>query len=215
MGYHRAGFTDIVGVDIEPQKNYPFRFVLDDALAYLRHIIGTGEIAQFDLIHASPPCQRFSVATLANGNSHTYPDFVGATRRQVKASGTPYVIENVPRAPLENPLMLCGTMFAETRVRRHRLFECWPEIWFPPAACNHNYGRIPRAGYGANAYGYISVAGNFTDVDSARDAMNIDWMTRDELAQAIPPAYTEYIGKQMMSALRPHTAATRTEARCW
>ncbi len=199
MGYHRAGF-DVVGVDIKRQKRYPFEFVQADAIEY---ILAHGH--EYDIIHASPPCQFYSVtAPLSNGN---HPDLVGPTRVALLEVGKPYVIENVVGAPLINPLMLCGTMFG-LRVQRHRLFEIWPNpIWFPPHPCKHdglatgNHLRrsgVTRTPGFKDGYNFITVAGNNYLVADGQLAMDIDWTTKAELSQAIPPAYTEWIGKQLM-----------------
>lgn len=205
MGLHRAGF-DVTGVDVEPQKRYPFEFVLGDALEYVaKH----GH--KYDLVVAGPPCQLFSVlAPLSKGG---YPDLVGPTREALKATGKPYIIENVPGAPLINPIKICGTMFPELRVRRHRLFECSPVIWFPPAPCCH-WGKTSACGRGKsenNLTGYIpgtlenfdfiTVAGCDYRVADGRKAMGIDWMIRKELSQAIPPAYTEWLGREMLKLI--------------
>jgi DNA (cytosine-5)-methyltransferase 1 len=207
MGYHRAGFTDIVGVDHKPMKRYPFEFVQADALEYLAGLIESGEIAEFDLIHTSPPCQFYS--QLAPLSSGAHPDLVGDTRLLLLAAGKPYVIENVPGAPLDNPLMLCGSMFG-LRVQRHRLFECRPVIWFPPAACNH-YGKSTGSIKNADRPNgtvslldradleFVTVVGNNYLADEGRAAMGIDWMVKKELSQAIPPAYTEFIGKRLVA----------------
>ena len=205
MGYHRAGYDDIVGVDLVPQPRYPFRFVQDDALAYLAQLCHTGEMAEYDLIHASPPCQAHSIGAKFKGVADSYDDLVPATRRMLKASGRPYVIENVPLAPLDNPLELCGSMFGLPLIR-HRLFECNPAIWFPPGphACQHLY-TASRNSYStfANGATAITVAGNNYRWEDGEIAMDIDWMSnRRELSQAIPPAYTEYIGRQMLEAQR-------------
>lgn len=203
-GYRRAGFTDITGVDIAPQPRYPFRFVQADALDYLRGLINSGEVAGFDLIHASPPCQAYSKAQHIRDNGHEHPDLVAGTRRLLRRAGVPYVIENVPGAPLENGVVLCGTLF-DLRVYRHRLFES--SALFLAPRCAHPpylrdgyvcvYGNVVRGrqtGTRGNKYRRYTTA-------YARRAMGIDWMTRDELAQAIPPAYTEYIGREMIRQL--------------
>jgi DNA (cytosine-5)-methyltransferase 1 len=191
MGYHRSGFSEIVGVDIKPQKHYPFEFVQADALEFCRKY---GRA--FDVIHASPPCQAYSVTvSLSNGN---HPDLVGPTREALRATGRPYVIENVPGAPLVNPVTLCGTMFPELRVIRHRLFECEPVIWWPPAPCCH-WGKCPpRRLIGRNGKAMIH---SFKHGLDFLTAMAIDWMTKPELAQAIPPAYTHWIGQQILSEI--------------
>lgn len=193
MGYHRAGFDEIVGVDIKPQKHYPFTFVLGDALEYCR-LHG----AEFDAIHASPPCQCYSVTQNIWHNQAKHPDLVVPTREALIATGRPYVIENVPGAPLVNPIVLCGAMFG-LHVYRHRLFES-NTLLLAPSHVRHvaraSYGRRPKADE------FYTITGHFADVVGARMAMGIDWMTRDELSQAIPPAYTEHIGKQLKEALQ-------------
>lgn len=195
MGYYRAGFTEIVGVDIKPQPRYPFEFVQADAMTY--------PLDGFDAIHASPPCQAFSVATLFHrGRRDQHPDLVEPTRERLLEVGVPYAIENVPAAPLINPLMLCGTMFLGLKVYRHRLFECEPAIYFPPSCHNPHLFRPTEVGRRVAEHGWMTVAGHFSSVEAAGVAMGIDWMTRDELAQAIPPAYTEYIGRHLLAAIR-------------
>ena len=197
MGYHRAGF-DVTGVDINPQPRYPFDFVQGDALQYLA-VHGD----EYDVIHASPPCQEYST-TKSLPNVGTYPELIEPVRELLLAIGKPYVIENVPLAPLQNPIMLCGSMFG-LQLIRHRKFETRPVIWFPPGPCQcrHLYTNSAR-GYssfdkGATA---ITVAGNNYNPSDGKTAMGIDWMqTRDELSEAIPPAYTEWIAKQLLKAL--------------
>jgi DNA (cytosine-5)-methyltransferase 1 len=202
MGYYRAGFTEIVGVDIEPMKRYPFQFVQDDALEYLAGLIESGDIAEFDLIHASPPCQVYSVTAHLSSGDH--PNLVEPTRELLLAAGKPYVIENVPGAPLQNPLTLCGTMFG-LRVIRHRLFECRPPIWFPPAACHH-WSRIGENGFVCAVGGGSGNSNNYPAhsrrVGAWQRAMGIDWMVKTELSQAIPPAYTEFIGRRIMQKIK-------------
>lgn len=203
-GYCRAGFDEIIGVDIAPQPRYPFRFVQGDALGCLARLIESGEIAEFDMVHASPPCQTYSRATkhLSNGN---HPNLVRPVRELLKASNRPYVIENVPGAPLQNAIVLCGTMFGLPLIR-HRLFECMPTLWFSPATCQCSHlftnsktsaGQLSSFERGATA---ISVAGSIYLKADGEIAMGIDWMTKKELSQAIPPAYTEWLGKQILNA---------------
>jgi DNA (cytosine-5)-methyltransferase 1 len=195
VGYHRAGF-EVIGVDHKPQKNYPFEFHQADAMSY--------PLDGFDIIHASPPCQRYSVVSnIYNGKPYQkeHPDLVNATRERLRATGLPYVIENVPNSPLVNYLMLCGTMFKGLRVYRHRHFETWPMVMLPPMCCNHKFKMAPsRSNYHTlEKYEFITCVGHNFSVKSGRIAMGIDWMTRNEIAQAIPPAYTEYIGRQLMA----------------
>lgn len=191
MGYHQAGFQ-VTGVDIEPQPNYPFTFHLGDALAYL---IEHGE--EFDVIAASPPCQAHSMAQRIQGREHR--DFIREVRSLLQALGRPYVIENVPGAPLRSPFTLCGGMFPGLRTYRHRLFESNFPIAVP-AEPEHRVpttkmGRPPKDGE------FMHVVGNFSGVAAAREAMGIDWMTRDELREAIPPAYTEHIGRELLAVV--------------
>lgn len=191
MGYHRAGF-DVVGVDIEPQPRYPFEFHQGDALAFL---IEYGH--EFDAFAASPPCQAHSNAQRIQGRAHK--DFIREVRALFRATGKPYVIENVEGAPLHDPIVLCGAMFPGLRTYRHRLFEANFPIRVPPhpehVFPNTKMGRPPQPGE------FMHVVGNFSGVPQAKVAMGIDWMTRDELREAIPPAYTEHIGRQLFAAV--------------
>lgn len=188
MGYYRAGF-EVVGVDIKPQPRYPFEFHQADAMTY--------PLDGFDAIHASPPCQAYSRAQRIRDNEH--PDLIGPLRRRFVLSALPWVIENVPGSPLFDPVLLCGTMFKDLRVYRHRLFES-SVLLSTPAHPVHvtpqsKMGRRPKDGH------FIQVVGNFSGVDWARHAMGTPWMTREEMTQAIPPAYTEWIGAQLLTAL--------------
>jgi DNA (cytosine-5)-methyltransferase 1 len=198
MGYHRAGF-EVVGVDIAPQPRYPFAFVLGDALEY---VAAHGH--EFDAIHASPPCQGYSVTQSIHPDIE-HPMLVEETRRLLQATGKPYVIENVQGAPLINPIVLCGVMFG-LKVYRHRLFETNPFL-LGPAHTPHPKDSVTNSfrQYSAHASGatHISVAGhNFNRIDGMK-AMGLDWpMTRKEVAQSIPPAYTEYIGGYLLEAVR-------------
>lgn len=194
MGYSLAGY-DITGVDKYPMKNYPFRFIQADALEVLNDL---NFCRSFDIIHASPVCKWYSAITKTAGAVESHADDILEVRKKLIAVGRPYVIENVPGSPLKNYVVLCGTMFG-LNVIRHRLFECSPEIYFPPAACNHHkrvvlHGRRPD-----RTRNFAAVTGHFSDVDFAKESMGIDWMGQSGLAQAIPPAYTEWIGSQMWS----------------
>lgn len=200
MGYHRAGF-DVVGVDIEAQPRYPFAFHQADALTF--------PLDGFDAIHASPPCQRYSAATTVHGRDviESHPDLIDPLRPLLQATGLPYVIENVPGAPLRAALILCGSMFG-LEVRRHRLFEGAVPM-MAPASCNHSEAAVPvygHTGAGANR-GRERERGRSNGVADWRRAMGIDWMGVNELAEAIPPAYTEYIGRRLMAALTDRVAA--------
>lgn len=218
VGYSLAGF-DVVGVDIEPQPHYPFPFILGDALDVLRRMIA-GEkftasdgieygLDDFDVFHASPVCKGYSVMSSLWKNKE-YPDQVGETREVLQATGKPYVIENVVGAPLKNYVMLCGSMFG-LRVYRHRLFECNPPLYFPPMSCNHwakaSGNRAMRNGKhvvdSLADYKILTVTGKGFKVSDGRIAMGIDWMTGAELSQAIPPAYTHWLGTQVITRLTP------------
>ena len=192
-GYMLAGFH-VTGIDIKPQPRYRGdKFVQTDALEYVaRH----GH--EFDAIHASPPCQGYSEARHLQGNEH--PLLIEHVRELLQATGKPYVIENVRGAPLaDDAVMLVGSMFG-LRTMRPRLFECRgfdvPFVLAPPAAARHaKMGRPPRPGE------YVHVVGHMSNVPYCREAMGIDWMVQGELAEAIPPAYTEWIGRYLMEAI--------------
>lgn len=205
VGYHRAGF-EVEGVDIEPQPNYPFKFTQMDALEYL----DTQDLSRFDAIHASPPCQKFSrmqsLGIARNGSYKEHADLVEPVRKRFDRIGKPYVIENVIGAPLHNSVILCGSMFG-LKVYRHRQFEANFFMWEPPHLPHDD--KTPSAGNGISPKGFISICGtggvkgmNAKEiVDYWSMAMGIDWMNRAELAQAIPPAYTEWIGKQLIEQI--------------
>lgn len=189
-GYHLAGFQ-VVGVDHQPQPHYPFAFIQDDAFNWLAYAGHT-----YDAIHASPPCQAYS--KLAKMTKKTYEQLIEPTRQALNALGKPYIIENVVGAPLQNPVRLCGSQFG-LKVYRHRLFESNKLLMGLSHQPHHD--QTPKGGTRGNNLspkGFICVAGHFSNVDYARQAMGIDWMNRDELAQAIPPAFTHFLGKQLI-----------------
>ena len=188
MGYHLAGF-DVTGVDINPQPKFPFQFHQADALKY--------PLDGFDVIHASPPCQAYSGANRQwRKAGKIYPDLIRKIRERLKENGKPYIIENVIGSPLINPIKLNGAFFG-LKVRRVRLFECsfkMPTIILPEdAPAPFRMGRPVREGIDA-----ITPVGHFSGVKYAQKEMGISWMGQKELAQAIPPAYTKFIGKQLM-----------------
>lgn len=198
MGYSRAGF-DVVGVDIKPQPHYPFEFVQADALTFLSP---NYDYEPFDAIHASPPCQRYSAVTPAQRRNE-HPDLIAATRWMLQATGLPYVIENVAGAPLIAPFRLCGSSFG-LPLQRHRYFES--NVAQPSIRCAHydlpknvpifRHGRWYISRF-VNVYG----TGGGKAADRWAEAMGIDWMTRAEMAEAIPPAYTEFIGARLIRAV--------------
>lgn len=192
MGYHRAGF-EVVGVDINPQPHYPFEFHQADALEFLEWSVGMGE--RWDVIHASPPCQAYSVTRTMHDAE--YPTLVGPTRDLLNEVGSPFVIENVVGAPLISPIRLCGSSFG-LRVGRHRLFEMsHPPAVVPP--CSHHHHPLPLdvTGTGGPGGRHRKPRG----LAEARSALGIDWMNRQELSEAIPPAYTEWIGEYLIQDL--------------
>lgn len=246
VGYHRAGFG-VTGVDMQPQINYPFEMIESDVFD-----LEPSFFDEFDVIHASPPCQAYSWGTKCWRNKgKEYPDLLGKTRDLILKTGVDYVIENVRGAPLIDPIVLCGTMFPNLRVIRHRLFES--NMWlYPPSKCDHK-GAVYSGEYvmvantspvGSYKHGknmpkeerkkhikdyyerigkkylnkdgnpkirYCSVSGHGGN-GSARyldwcDAMQIDWMDKHktltknkyDLTQAIPPAYTEWLGKLILN----------------
>lgn len=203
MGYHRAGF-DVTGVDIAPQPHYPFAFVQSDALEYLAEHGG-----EFDVIHASPPCQKFTAlqnVNAAQGRTNNHIDFIPATRQALRDAGKPYVIENVQGAPLEMQIILCGYSLGLKRLARHRHFESNVILFGQP--CSHRgkdvigvYGEYPDGHrVGPRKYKLTFTA---SSISEASVAMGIDWMDWHELKESIPPAYTEYIGRQLLTAVRP------------
>ena len=205
MGLHRAGF-DVTGVDIKPQPRYPFRFIQADAMTF--------PLDGYDFIWASPPCQAYSwsSARWRRSGEREYPDLIDATRDRLIAAGVPYVIENVvgARRKMRRPITLCGQSFG-LGVVRHRLFESDFFLMAPShVGC---VGAVTRdlvsvTGHGAPGRWYraVTVAGHGGNskqfsLSIWKEAMDIDWMTRDELTQSIPPAYSEFIGKQAIQYL--------------
>jgi len=191
VGYHRAGF-DVVGVDIKPQPHYPFEFHQADALTF--------PLDGFDAIHASPPCQAYSRITVQFGKPGDWPDLVAPVRSALMASGVPWVIENVVGAPLVAPVMLCGTSFG-LGVRRHRLFEMSdPPVLVPP--CSHYRHRAMNVTGNPGGHSRRDPDALFGKLPDWKLAMGIDWdVTAHECKEAIPPAYTEWIGARLFANL--------------
>jgi DNA (cytosine-5)-methyltransferase 1 len=189
MGYHRAGF-DVVGVDNRPQPRFPFEFVQADAIEVLSD---PGFLDGFDAIHASPPCQLYAKVTKATADDYRdHPDLVGPVRELLEAQPRPWIIENVEGSPVRPDFILCGSQFG-LRVRRHRLFETsWRGFELHPP-CHHKADEIPF---------------NHNDERAFADALDGPWMSVRGGRQAIPPAYTEYLGGQLADQLRkePHAA---------
>jgi DNA (cytosine-5)-methyltransferase 1 len=211
-GYKEAGF-EIVGVDIDPQPNYPYKLVQADALT-----LSPDFLATFDAIHASPPCQSYSDLAKRNGNADAWPRLIDPVRDMLAKTGLPYVIENVEGAPMRNPLMLCGTMFPGLRVLRHRLFETNFPVTAPPHGKHpkvHTFDKR-KSHYGKTDdmvdFVQVTGGGNCTVV-AARDAMGIQWMNKGELNEAIPPAYTKHIGEQLKAHILQMEEAQSTRQR--
>jgi DNA (cytosine-5)-methyltransferase 1 len=194
-GYVDAGF-DVVGIDIYPQPRYPYEFIQADAIALDAAWIA----ANFEAAHASPPCQAHTLAWKINKREH--PRLIPPTRALLQATGLPYVIENVEEArdELRDPVRLCGTMFG-LHTYRHRLFEVGG---FEVIARPHgdHLARNAKMGRPAEPDEYMHIVGNFSGVERARGIMRMPWANRDGLREAIPPAYTELIGIQLLAHLR-------------
>lgn len=200
-GYRNAGFH-VTGVDYHRQPRYAGDvFVYADAFDWVIE-----HAAAFDVIHASPPCQRYS--TLSGRTGHGYPDSIARTREILTCTGKPWVIENVPDAPLIDPIVLCGTHFdlcaavepsGHRWLRRHRHFESSLTLQEPLLGCYCD--KLPIGGVYGNGGGGEQTRGYKFTSEQAREAMEIDWMTRREMSQAIPPAYTTFIGFQLKRIL--------------
>jgi len=197
VGYHRAGF-EVVGVDIKKQKRYPFEFIQADALEVMQDM---DFLRSFDVLVGSPPCQTHSITQHlrnAQGKSTDKVDLIPETRAAFIESGLPYVIENVPGAPLKDALVLCGSSFG-LKVRRHRLFESTIPLTGLP--CDHKGQGRPVGIYGSMRDNIPQGGRTAHSIEEAREAMGIDWMLWGDLVEAIPPAYTEHIGRQLLEAL--------------
>src|SRR3954470_12261559 len=199
MGYAQAGF-EVEGIDVVAQPHYPFCFHERNALACSAQFLRS-----FDVVHASPPCQAHS--DLKTRTTTHYPDLISLTRQMLVQAGVPYVIENVDTAPLIDPILLCGTMFKELRVIRHRLFESNLPTYTPnvhpahPLMFTHDkrksqYGRLDQW------TSYIQVTGGGAIIENKLQAMGIDWkMTHPEVNEAVPPPYTRWLGSQILEFL--------------
>ena len=195
-GYADAGF-DVTGVDKDPQPRYPYPFVQADAVAF---VLAHG--AEFDFIHASPPCQHDTDCQRIQGNDH--PDLIAPTRAALESTGRPWVIENVGGAvpKLNAPVMLCGPMFA-LETYRHRFFE--PGGGFRLGQPDHPAHTVPQAKMGRPVPPgwYGQYVGNFSGVQAARDVLRVPWMNRDGIRECIPPAYARHIGRAALAMLAP------------
>lgn len=223
MGYHRAGF-DVVGVDIKPQPRYPFPFLQADCIDILNTFIwnpqdgiyandGIGHVVDcFAVIHASPPCQAYSAAKRIGNSRPGHKDLIDEVRSRLEEIKKPWVIENVPGSPLRSHVELCGTQFG-LPLRRHRFFESSEFLFTHPNPCRHRDGDKTVFGHvvqtcGSRGKAYKDAKGRThwrplrVGIKDGYEAMGIDWMNRGELSEAIPPAYTEYIGNQLIRILK-------------
>lgn len=197
MGYHRAGF-EVVGVDLKPQPRYPFEFHQANAM--------TWPLGGYDVIHASPPCQAYSAMRTTWNARSDHPELVEPMRERLREVSVPWVMENVPGAPMDPLFLMCGSAFGlgipGYQLRRHRWFEV-SGFWAMSLPCQHHGPVIGIYGDHGRDRRRKEGHGRYFTLDERKAAMGIDWMARDELDQAIPPAYTEFIGAQMMECLTP------------
>jgi DNA (cytosine-5)-methyltransferase 1 len=207
MGYSRAGFTEIVGIDYRLQPHYPFTFVLADAIKYV-----TEHGHEFDVIHASPPCQAYTgmrrLTISRFGSCLTdHPDLISITRQALEVTRKIYIIENVQNSPLRTQIILCGVALGLPHLARHRHFESNVLLLGAPR-CAHRLASYTIGVYGERADGRrVSYRHNrltriARSVEEARELMGIEWMDWDELRQAVPPVYTEWIGRKLLEILR-------------
>lgn len=203
VGYARAGF-EVVGVDHKPHPDYPFELIVGDAMAVLAE---RSFLDGFEAVHASPPCQAFTAYRRRGGGVGVgYPDLIGPVRDHLAQLGVTYVIENVPGAPLQSPIQLCGSSFG-LDVRRHRLFESNAPLMSPPCQHGTQLPRFPSATNRTNLRRTVEVGVWRIPLGVQQRAMGIDWMSLEDLTEAIPPAYTEYIGAQLLEHLAREAAA--------
>ncbi len=193
-GYEDAGF-EVTGVDIKKQKRYPYTFIQADCLELMQDL---DFLRSFDVIAASPPCQTHSRTKHlrdAQGKTTDKVDLIPQTREKLIESGVPYVIENVPGAPLIKPVQMCGSSFG-LKVRRHRLFESNLELI--GSVCDHKTQGKPVGIYGSMKDEIPGGGHTAKSIEQARETMGIDWMLWGDLVEAIPPRYTYEIGKQLI-----------------
>ena len=192
-GYAAVGF-EVTGIDLKHGKRYPYTYIKGDVLQYLKDF---DFLQSFDVIHASPPCQTHSITQHlrnAQGKTTSKVDLIPQTRAALIASGKPYIIENVPGSPLVNPIQLCGSAF-DLKVRRHRLFES--NMSLQGSICNHKAQGRPVGVYGSLKDEIPKGGKTAINIEEARQAMGISWAIWTELVEAIPPAYTKYLGLQI------------------
>jgi DNA (cytosine-5)-methyltransferase 1 len=191
MGYSHAGF-DVVGVDIIPQPRYPFDFVQDDAIDFIKK-----HGHEFDAIHTSPVCKRYTACSVLNNVEH--PDQIPSVRDALIASNKPWIIENVVGAPLLNPTQLCGCMF-NLRTYRPRQFET-NSFHIPQMSHQEHRAPLAKMGRPVKPHEFMHIAGHYSNVTLAREIMGMPWGSRDGISQAIPVVYAEYVGRHLMKIL--------------
>lgn len=199
-GYSRAGF-DVVGVDVVDRPRYPFPFVQADAVDFLDQ-----HGHRFDAVAASPPCQRFTKGAKRWKTTEDHPDLIDPIREILVGLGVPWVIENVPEAPLRKPLILCGTMFGlvvewkgvTRELRRHRGFESNVDL-AAPGPCRHEHQTVSVHGNPGGSSRRDGIS--FPNTAAWREVMAMPWATGKAIAEAIPPSYTEHVGRQLLAAL--------------
>ena len=193
IGYAQAGF-EVTGIDLKHGKRYPFKYIRSDVKPYLADL---EFLRSFDVIHASPPCQTHSITQHlrnAQGKSTSKVDMIPEVRDALITSGVTYIIENVPGSPLINPIQLCGSSFG-LKVRRHRLFES--NVKLKGSICDHKAQGRPIGVYGSLNDQIPNGGKTATNIQEARDAMGIQSAIWSELVEAIPPAFTKYLGNQL------------------
>lgn len=212
MGYHRAGF-DVVGIDVDPQPDYPFEFIQGDALHFIdpmHPLSWQTYFKDYDAIHASPPCQRYSEGGRRYPEKQAqYPDLIAPTRDLLLRTGLPYVIENVigARRELHDPVKICGRSVGLPRLARHRLFETNWTLLVPACVCSSFkpgstigvYGDRPDGRQLNSRYPGARAAKGLAQ---AQEVMEMDWTNWHGTKEAIPPRYTELIGLQLMQHLQ-------------
>jgi DNA (cytosine-5)-methyltransferase 1 len=200
MGYYQAGF-DVVGVDINPQPHYPFVFRQAEAMTF--------SLEGFDAIHASPPCQSYTQKQQTWGRARTlfreHPDLLAPTRARLQDSHLPYIIENVPGAPMSEDFFLCGTMFG-LRIVKHRYFESNFPLIVPPTTCDHSDVFDPWHGKGRTAAEHRAAQGT-PWIPVGGGTARLNGVTGD-LNNAIPPAYTEYLGSLLLTRIHSKVFAS-------
>ena len=195
-GYELAGF-DVTGVDIEPQPKHRGKFIQADAIEYL-----LSNYHLYDAVHASPPCQKYSTSSMQfRLSGKEYVDLIEPTRNAILSTGLPYIIENVPNSPLLNPITLCGSMFG-MGTYRHRLFESNVLLKVPEHP--KHISKNAKMGRAAKPDEFIQYVGHFSGVKKVQEMTGLHWLGQYELAQSIPPQYTEYLGKQLIEYITAH-----------